>query len=119
MSIVTIEAQPRVADVRFRQDELSVKIADGRTVLIPLTWYPRLLHATAAERADWRVMEDSDGRDSIFWEQLDELIPVVALLSGVKSRESKRSFSHWLAARPSPAQAMEDVQNELWAERNR
>jgi hypothetical protein len=68
-------------------------------VLVPLAWYPRLLHSTEAERNDWRVLEDSDGRNIIFWEQLDELIPVIALLAGVPSRESSRSFENWLASR--------------------
>lgn len=99
MTIATIEIQPRVAKVSFRGDKLSVEIVDGRTVQVPLEWYPRLLHATKAEQADWRVMEDSDGRDIIFWEQLDEMIPAIALLSGVRSRESKRSLDRWLADR--------------------
>lgn len=101
MTIATIEIQPRVANVSFRGDKLSVEIVDGRTVLVPLEWYPRLFHARATERIDWRVMEDSDGRDIIFWEQLDEMIPAIALLSGVPSRESKRSFDRWLATRPA------------------
>lgn len=117
MSIATIEIQPRVTDVRFRHGKLSVEVADGRIVLVPLDWYPRLLHATAAERADWRVMEDSDGRDIIFWEQLDEMIPAVALLSGVKSRETQRSLDRWLADRLDEAQ-MDEI-NALIAERVR
>jgi hypothetical protein len=71
--------------------------------MAPKAWYPRLLYATDAERNDWRVFEDTDGRDVIFWEQLDELIPVVALLAGVPSRESKRSFERWLASRRAVA----------------
>ena len=103
MSIATIEIQPRVADVDFVDDKLAVSIEDGRVVLAPLTWYPRLLYATETERNDWRVFEDTDGRDVIFWEQLDELIPVIALLSGAPSRESRRSFERWLAARKTAA----------------
>ena len=99
MSIATIEIQPRVAKAEFTEDKLAVSIEDGRIVLVPLAWYPRLLYATRTERNDWRIFEDTDGRDVIFWEQLDELIPVVALLSGVPSRESKRSFERWLATR--------------------
>ncbi len=99
MSIATIDVQPRVDQVAFLEDKLSVTIADGRVVMVPLAWYPRLLHAAHAERRDWRVFEDSDGRDIIFWEQLDELIPAVALLAGVPSRESPRSVERWLASR--------------------
>jgi len=106
MTTATIDIEPRVKSVSFRRDKFSVEIADGRTVLVPLKWYPRLLHATATERAEWRVMEDSDGRDIIFWEQLDEFIPVIALLSGVPSRESQSSLERWLTDRQA-----------LWRER--
>lgn len=99
MSIATIEIQPRVKTVTFVDDNLLVEIADGRTVLVPLAWYPRLQYATKAEREDWSVFEDSDGRDIIFGERLDELIPVIALLTGATSRESKRSVEKWLTTR--------------------
>ena len=99
MSIATIDIQPQVEHVEVVGDKLSVTIEDGRVVLVPLAWYPRLLHATEAERNDWRVFEDTDGRNTIFWESLDELIPVVALLTGAPSRESNRSFEKWLASR--------------------
>ena len=99
MRFATIDVQPRVTTVEFAGDKLAVVLADGRTVLAPLAWYPRLLHATPAERSAWRVFEDTDGRDVVFWEQIDELIPVVALLAGVPSRESARSFERWLAQR--------------------
>lgn len=99
MSIATINIQPRVEAVDFVEGMLSVRLVDGRTVLVPLEWYSRLLHATSDERQQWRVFEDSDERDIIFWEQLDELIPVVALLAGVPSRESRRSLAKWLAGR--------------------
>ncbi|MBI4670291.1 MAG: DUF2442 domain-containing protein [Chloroflexi bacterium] len=99
MSIATIDVQPRVKNVAITNHLLSVQIQDGRTVSVPLTWYPRLLHATAQERTNWRVFEDTAGRDVIFWEHLDELIPVIALLTGTSSRESKRSFERWRKAR--------------------
>lgn len=99
MSIATIDIQPRVSKVEFVDDKLSVSIEDGRVVFVPLLWYLRLFHATEEERNDWRVFEDSDGRDIIFWEPLDELIPVIAMLAGVPSRESEKSFHRWLAAR--------------------
>lgn len=88
-----------VKTVKFIDDKLAVEIADGRTFLVPLAWYPRLQHATKAEREDWSIFEDSEGRDIIFWEQLDELIPAIALLAGAPSRESKRSVEKWLATR--------------------
>ncbi len=99
MSIATIDVQPRVSDIEFTNDMLSVRLVDGRILLVPLEWYPRLLAASEAERKDWRVFEDGDERDIIFWEELDELIPAIALLTGTPSRESKRSFDKWLAER--------------------
>ncbi len=101
MSIATIEVQPRAENVEFTAEMLSIALKDGRVVFVPLKWYPRLLQATAAERNDWRVFEDSEGRDIIFWESLDELIPVIACLNGTPSRESARSFERWLAEKPS------------------
>ena len=79
--------------------KLSVSIEDGRTLFVPLAWYPRLLYATESERRDWRIFEDTDGRDTIFWERLDEMIPIVAVLAGVPSRESQRSVERWMASR--------------------
>ena len=101
MSIATIEAQPRVTVVEFTKDKISVTIEDGRVVFVPLSWYPRLLHATEVEQNHWRILEDTDDRDIVYWEQLDEMVPVVALFAGVPSRESKRSFDRWLAQRGS------------------
>lgn len=59
-----IEVQPRVEKVEFTNDMLAVTTKDGRIVFVPLKWYPRLLNATEAERNDWRVFEDTDGRES-------------------------------------------------------
>ncbi len=102
MSIATIEIQPRVVSVSLTAEMLTVVIQDGRIVSIPLEWYPRLQYATEAERADWRVFEDADGRDIIFWEGVDEFIPLIALLAGVPSRESAQSLEKWLEARNDP-----------------
>jgi len=105
MSIATIDIQPRVRTVSVTEELLTVHMEDQRVVSVPLSWYPRLVYATSDERNDWRVFEDSDGRDIIFWERLDELIPVVALLTGIRSRESKRSLERWLADRKSRSSA--------------
>lgn len=99
MSIATIDIQPRVSTVKFAKDALSVHLEDGRIVSAPLAWYPRLNHAKTQERNNWRVFQDTDERDIIFWESLDEMIPVIALLTGTPSRESQRSLEKWLAQR--------------------
>ena len=98
-----IKSEPRVENVAFADDKLSVEIEDGRTILVPLEWYPRLSHATATEQQDWTVFEDSSERDIIFWESLDELVPVVALLNGTPSRESEKSLKYWLREREMDA----------------
>ncbi len=67
-----------ITDVIVTQDLLLVNLADGRTLGIPLTWYPRLLHATADERANWRLLGDGY---AIEWPDLDEHIGVEGLLA--------------------------------------
>lgn len=99
MTTVTIEFEPKVEDVAFIEDKLYVSLADGRLIAIPLVWYPRLTHATPQEQTNWQIFSDSDGRDIIFWESLDELIPAVALIEGIPSRESPKSFNRWLQQR--------------------
>ncbi len=99
-NIATIDIQPLVSGIGFTDDDmLSVHLVDGRIVLVPLEWYPRLMNATVEERQDWRVFEDSDERDIIFWESLDELVPAIALLTGIPSRETDRSLQKWLSQR--------------------
>lgn len=104
MSIATIDVQPRVERVEFSSDSFSVSLQDGRIVSAPLAWYPRLRSATPRERAEWEIFQDSDERDIIHWEQLDEFIPVIALLTGTPSREPKRSFERWLAERKTKSE---------------
>ena len=64
-------------------DTLSVDLADGRTISVPLTWFPRLLHGTPEERNHFEL-----GRNGVHWPDLDEDIPVAGLLNGEKSGES-------------------------------
>ncbi|HYW11177.1 MAG TPA: DUF2442 domain-containing protein [Longimicrobium sp.] len=75
---------------------LSVELIDGRTVSVPLVWYPRLAHATPAERARWRLIGRGEG---IHWPDLDEDISIANLLAGKRSGESQRSFKRWLEQR--------------------
>lgn len=83
-------------DVRVTEDSLTVDLVDGRTVSVPLSWYPRLAHGTPAERADWRLIGRGDG---IHWPRLDEDISVEDLLAGWRSGESQASLQRWLEAR--------------------
>lgn len=75
---------------------LTVELADGRSISAPLEWYPRLAHATPAERDNWTSIGRGDG---IHWPDLDEHISVENLLQGSRSGESARSFERWLASR--------------------
>lgn len=92
------ETQPQTADkVRVTRDSLVVDLTDGRTLTVPLSWYPRLEHATAGERGNWRLIGTGTG---IHWPDLDEDICVDDLIAGLPSNESPSSFNRWLASRP-------------------
>ena len=84
--------------VRVEADALVVELADGRTISAPLSWYPRLLHATASEQSNWRLIGDGIG---IHWPEIDEDISVRGLLAGQPSNERPESLKRWLAKRSS------------------
>ena len=94
MSISTAEA--RAQNVAVSDDTLAVDLSDGRTISVPLAWYPRLLHGTAEERNNWRFIGEKEG---IHWPDLDEDISVENLLAGKPSGESQSSFKRWLDGR--------------------
>ncbi len=97
MSISTVEIEiPSALNVAVTQDTLSVDLSDGRTISAPLAWFPRLLHATAAERKKWRLIGKGQG---IHWEGIDEDISVEGLLAGKPSGESQTSLQKWLSKR--------------------
>jgi hypothetical protein len=79
MSFLATAADERVADVSVDQDSLSVRLKDGRTITVPLAWFPRLLHATAEQRADWKI---AGGGFGIHWPSIDEDISTEGLLRG-------------------------------------
>lgn len=86
----------RVVKVRVTTDSVAVDLADGRTIVAPLGWYPRLLHSTAKERSNWRLIGAGEG---VHWPDLDEDVSVDGLVAGRPSGESQRSFKRWLASR--------------------
>ena len=94
MSSLTAEA--KALDVQLTDDSLSVDLSDGRTISVPLAWYPRLMHGTHAERNNWRFIGNREG---IHWPDLDEDISVENLLLGRPSGESQNSFKKWLEQR--------------------
>jgi hypothetical protein len=99
-SLATNQIEIRATSVRVSDDALVVDLSDGRTVLAPLAWYPRLLHGTATERNDHQLIGEGLG---IHWPQLDADISVEGILAGRKSYERKESFDQWLASRPRAA----------------
>ena len=86
---------PTVISVSVIADALAVELSDGRTLSVPLAWYPRLLHATPAERQSWRLA----GAGGVHWPALDEDVSVGNLLAGKPSGESQSSLQRWLAGR--------------------
>jgi Protein of unknown function (DUF2442) len=82
--------------IAVTEDSLTVDLVDGRTISVPIAWYPRLLHGTLEERNNWRLIGEGEG---IHWPDLDEDISVENLLAGKPSGESQRSFKRWLEER--------------------
>jgi Protein of unknown function (DUF2442) len=79
MGILALAADERVAGVEFSNDGLSVTLMDGRVIVVPLVWYPRLLEATEAERNNWQI---SGGGYGIHWPDIDEDLNTEGLLRG-------------------------------------
>lgn len=96
LSAVVTLALPRIVAVTVTDDTLSVDLEDGRTVAVPLSWYPRLAHATPEERQNFTIAGAGYG---IHWPDLDEDIGVEGLLAGKKSLESPASLAAWLKSR--------------------
>jgi len=79
MSSFAVEVTPLARDVRVTEDDLIVSLIDGRTITVPLAWFPRLLHATPEQRSRLEMMGDGEG---IHWPEIDEDISVAGLLRG-------------------------------------
>ena len=97
MTTLAIDIQlAKAQDVIVTEDTLSVDLIDGRTVSVPLGWYPRLLYATAEEQNNWRLIGRGEG---IHWPNLDEDISIENMILGRASGESQQSFQRWLEKR--------------------
>lgn len=95
-SVAVTRAPTRVLAVAVSDDTLTVDLEDGRTIAVPIIWYPRLAHATPAERANLEIAGAGYG---VHWPDLDEDIGVEGLLRGQRSLESPASLDRWLAQR--------------------
>jgi len=89
-------AVPAATNVVVTDDTLTVDLSDGRTISVPLAWYPRLVHGTPNERATWRLIGRGEG---IHWPQLDDDISVEVLIAGKPSGESQASLARWIETR--------------------
>ncbi len=97
MSSSTNEIQVADAvEVHATDDSLVVELEDGRTISLPLGWYPRLLHGRPEERSNYRLMGGGSG---IHWPDLDEDLSVEDLLAGRRSQESQPSLQKWIEGR--------------------
>lgn len=97
MSFSTIDIRSIKAEsIDVTDDSLTVELSDGRTISVPLNWYPRLVAGSSAERQNWRLIGDGQG---IHWADLDEDISVENLILGQPSQEKPSSLSRWLQKR--------------------
>lgn len=101
MSSLVVEIEePRARSARVTRDALTVELTDGRTIAIPLVWYPRLWHGTPEERNRFEIFGDGA---YIHWPDLDEDLTIAGLLAGRRSGESPESLGKWLESRKGKA----------------
>jgi hypothetical protein len=84
MAISEFDPRIHARDVRVSDEALTVLLADGRTISVPLAWYPRLHKASPEQRDNWRLIGQGDG---IHWPDIDEDISTIGLLEGRPSVE--------------------------------
>ena len=96
MTTLVLEKDPVVVNVTIMEEKMTVELIDGRNIVVPLEWYPRLKHASPEERDNWQLLGEGY---AIEWPELDEHIGIEGLLSGRRSGESQKSFERWLSSR--------------------
>jgi hypothetical protein len=97
MSSSTVDTNNAIAtQVAVSDDVLAVELSDGRSLSVPLAWFPRLAHGSLRERNNWQFIAGGRG---VHWPDLDEDISVEGLLAGKPSGESQTSFKKWLEKR--------------------
>jgi hypothetical protein len=96
MTTLALETEPTAANITVTEDDLVVDLVDGRCLIVPLAWYPRLMYATAAERQNFQLLGDGY---AIEFPDLNEHIGIEGLLAGRHSGESQKSLEKWLNER--------------------
>jgi hypothetical protein len=94
-SVIEIQ-EAHAQNVEVSEDSITIDLVDGRTIIAPLSWYPRLWYGTPAERNNFEIIGDGA---IIHWPDLDEDLSVSGILAGRRSGESQKSLKRWLAAR--------------------
>jgi hypothetical protein len=100
MTSLVLERSPNAVTVNVTDDRIEVQLDDGRRLSVPLDWYPRLAHATAAERSRYELWGSGY---AIEWPDIDEHISVEGLLAGRRSGECSASYEKWLTSRKNTA----------------
>ncbi len=90
MSTLAIKTDERVKNVSFTEDTIAVNLMDGRTIIVPLVWYPRLLSGTSEQLANWEVCGGGYG---IHWEDLDEDLSTEGMLRGAPAPRRSRAIN--------------------------
>ena len=90
MGSLVLKVEPRAMAVVCSDDELRVSLTDGRWLSVPIAWFPRLAHATPAERNNYEILGEGQG---IHWPDVDEDISVLGLIAGQASMEFKAAFA--------------------------
>ncbi|UZE97574.1 DUF2442 domain-containing protein [Alkalimarinus alittae] len=80
MATLAVELHPLACNVNCTEDILSVELLDGRTITVPISWFPTLLEASQSQRDNWEILGDGEG---IYWPDIDEDLSVSGLLKGV------------------------------------
>jgi len=79
MSTLPIELNAQACNVEFTGVSISVELLDGRTISVPLAWFPKLSRASNSQRKNWELLGDGEG---IHWPEIDEDLSVAGLLAG-------------------------------------
>ena len=95
-SLAVEDQEPCAKDITITEDSLSVDLMDGRTIIVPIVWYPRLWHGTPEERNNFEIIGDGM---LLHWPDLDEDLSVDGILAGRRSGENQKSLKRWLEKR--------------------
>lgn len=105
-SLVTETREARADTVLVSKDSLTIDLTDGRTIIAPLVWYPRLWHGTVQERSHFEIVADGT---LIHWPDLDEDLSVAGVLAGHRSGEGHQSLKRWLEQRSGHGRRNDEV----------